>query len=160
MKFKVQPATSVDIDSAREFYTSDTGDLCAALVGAFWPEPQDDIAKAKLRAEWSCQQQKDILENDSSTRFIKVVDQDNDDELVAFGRWHRYTNGYKHVADLETVGLKDRNDPATWPEGLPKDFYLGFADEAFAARRSWMGENHYWGVFSLPKLDTQFDQSA
>lgn len=74
-----------------------------------------------------------------------MIDADNNDDIVAFGRWHRYPNGYQHVADLESVGLRDRGDPATWPNGFNKGFYLGFLDDMFAARRSWMGEGHYWG---------------
>lgn len=146
MKLEVQQATSADIDSAKQYYTPETGNLCAAAAGAFWPEPEDDTAKAKLRAEWSCQQQKEVLENDPSTEFIKVVDRDKNDELVAFGRWHRYPHGYEHLADLELVGLKDRDDPATWPDGFNKEAYLGVLDPLFAARRSWMGEGHYWGA--------------
>ena len=149
MKFEVQEATSSDIESAKGFYGPETGDLCAAAFGVGWPlTDPNDMELARRRAEWSCQQQKELMENDPTTRFVKVVNTDKGNEIVAFGRWHRYPNGYQHVADLETVGLKDRNDPATWPDGFNKELYLGFLDELFAQRRSWMGEGPYWGTLS------------
>ncbi|KAK3722963.1 hypothetical protein LTR37_002108 [Vermiconidia calcicola] len=145
MQLEVQEARPADIESAKAIYGPETGDLCAASLGvglAF--SDSHDLETAKKRAEWSCQQQKDLLENDPTTRFLKVVDIDNNDGIVAFGRWHRYPNGAQTVADLETVGLKDRHDPATFPDGFRKDFYLGFLDEIGTARESWMGTGHCW----------------
>ena len=150
MKFEVQEATPSDIEAAKGIYGPETGDLCAAAFAFGWPLPDPNDTKiAKLRAECSCQQQRDLLENDPTTHFIKVVDLDNNAELVAFGRWHKYSNGYQHIEDLELVGRKDRNDATTWPEGFNKDFYLGFLDDLFAARNFWMGTGHYWGLHSL-----------
>ena len=147
MKFELQQAIPSDLEMAKSIYGDETGDLCAAAIGIGWPlQDPSDLTAAEPRAEWSCQQQKDLMENDPTTKFVKVVDADKNDEMVAFGRWHRYLKGYEHVADLEAVGSKDRNDPATWPEGFNKDFYLGFIDDLFAARRTWMGEEHYWGT--------------
>ena len=149
MKLEVQRATPADVEAAKGIYGPLTGDLCAAACAIGWPlTDPDDVETAKLRAEWSSRQQKELLENDATARLVKVIDTDNDDdEIVAFGRWHKYPNGYQHVADLEAGGLKDRSDPATWPAGFNKDFYLGFLDDLFAARRSWMGEGNYWGSF-------------
>ena len=149
MKLEVQEATPSDIEAAKAIYGPETGDLCAPIIPVMWSlTDSHDTKTAKLRAEWSCQQQRDILEDDPTTRFVKVVDADNDDELVAFGRWHRYPSGYHGIKDLECVGRKDRNNPATWSEDFNKDFYLGFLDPAIAARTSWMGMGHYWGLAS------------
>lgn len=146
MKLVVQEATSADIGAAKGIYGPETGDLCAAACAAGWPiTDPNDTETAKSRAEWSCKQQQDLVENDPTVRFVKVINEENNGDIVAVGRWHRYPNGYQHVADLEAAGLKNRDDPATWPDGFHKDFYLGFLDDLFAARRSWMGKGHYWG---------------
>ena len=146
MRFQIKEVTSADIEAARSIYGPETGDLSAAAAGVGWHVEPNNTEALKQRAEWSCQQQKDLLENDPTTRFVMVVDADKNDEIVAFGRWHRYPNGYQLKTDLEAVGLKDRNDPATWPEGFHKDFYLGFLDDLLADRPAWMGQDHYWGM--------------
>ena len=87
------------------------------------------------------------MENDPTTRFTKVVDTDNSDEIVAFGRWHRYLNGAEHPGSLEISGLKGPNDPAIWPEGFNKEAFLGFFDMCLGERKSWMGEGRYWGKY-------------
>ena len=156
MKFEIQEATSSHIEAAKSIYGPDTGDLSAPAVGLGWP-PTDpnNIESARKRVEWSCQQQKDLLENDPTTRFIKVIDANKHNEIVAFGRWHRYPNGFQQMGDLEIAGLKDRDNPSTWPENFNKGPYLGFFDEACAARTSWMGSDHCWGV--SPTKSEQLD---
>ena len=152
MKFQVQEATPADLDAAEHIYGHENGNLSAAAIEAMWPiNDPNDLESARLRAEWSCQQQKDILKTDPTTRFVKVVDTDNNNDIIAFGRWNRYPNGYEQVADVEAVGLKDRNDPATWPKGLMKGLYLGLIDELFGARDSWIGKQHCWSL-PLPQL--------
>lgn len=147
-----------DLEAASSIHGPSTGDLTAAACSVCWHVEPTDLSAAKHRAEWSCQQQKDLLQNDSTTRFVKVVDTDAQpgEQIVALGRWHEYMKGYEHMGDLEVTGLKDRNDPTTWPEGLNKPFYTGFLDQCFAQRRAWMGEGHYWGTStSLPPSPPQ-----
>lgn len=147
MKLHLSEATSADLDIATQFYGPKEGDLCAPAIRLFWPlANSDDVHAAAQRTGWSCQQQKDILENDPTTRFVKVVDLDNDGELVAFGRWHRYTNGYVPAGDLEYAGLKDRNDPGTWPGGLQKELYCGCFYGLLTARDEWIGRQHCWSI--------------
>lgn len=149
MKLHLSEATAADIDTAQQFYGPEKGDLLAPALLHFWPLTNShDEDAARRRVEWSCQQQKDILENDPTTRFVKVVDLDKDGEVVAFGRWHRYLNGYIPAGDLEFAGLKDRNDPETWPVGLLKDLYLALLDGLMAARDGWIGKRHCWSMFS------------
>lgn len=144
MKLVVQPSTAADFEVGKSIYGPEKGEISSAAVLAAWNLDASDPTASQRRAQWSCQQQKEILENDPSIRPVKVVDADSNDAIVAVGRWHRYTEGYQHVADLEAVGLKDRNDPKTWPEGLNKAFYLGLLDPLFAKRTEWMGTGHYW----------------
>jgi hypothetical protein len=152
MKLQVQETTPVDLDAAKVIYGPGKGDLSAAACAAFWPiSDPSDLETARCRAEWSCQQQKDLLNTDPTTRFVKVVDTDNNDDIIAFGRWHRYLNGYEPVADVEAVGLKDRNNPATWSTGLMKGLYLGILDELLGARDSWIGKQHCWSLH-LPQI--------
>jgi len=153
MHLTLLPATPADLDAAASLYSPETGDLSAAACTVCWPVDPTDEPGLKARAVWSCQQQKEVLENDLTTRFVMIIDSDASaaEAIVAFGRWHEYTNGYQHVDDLETTGLKDRHDTATWPTGLNKSFYLGFLDQCFAQRRQWMGEGgHYWGTHHPP----------
>jgi hypothetical protein len=98
MKLEVGEATAADIEAAKCIYGPEKGDLCDPGFAAGWPlvDPHD-IETSKLRAEWSCQHQRDLLEGDPTTRFVKVVDLEKDGELVAFGRWHRYPKGYERM---------------------------------------------------------------
>lgn len=113
MQLRIKEVTPADIEAAKSIYGPETGDLCAAAVGVSWPSDSSNIDLCKQRAEWSCQQQREVLENDPTTKFIMVVDADKNDEMIAFGRWHRYLNGYQHMPDLEAVGVKDRNTPVS-----------------------------------------------
>lgn len=152
MKLHLSEATSADIDAATQFYGPEKGDFVAPALLHFWPLPSpNDVEVARSRVDWSCQQQKDILENDPTTRFVKVVDLHKDSELVALGRWHRCPNGYVPVGDLEAAGLKDRNDPETWPAGLLKDLYLGLIDGLMSARDAWIGKQHCWSKSFLSR---------
>ncbi|KAK5111404.1 hypothetical protein LTR85_012178 [Meristemomyces frigidus] len=148
MHLTVQPVVPTDFDTAKHLYGPETGDVVAPLCAAIWHVDPTDTATAKHRAEWSCQQQKELLEGAPTAHVVKVVDTDAKpgEEIVAIARWHEYKRGNEHIGDLELIGRKDRDDPATWPEGLDRDFYLGFCDEAYSARRAWMGEGHYWGM--------------
>lgn len=152
MHLQVETVTPADLDAAATIYGPETGDLVAPLCQICWAVDPTDTDSARLRAEWSCQQQKDLLTADPSTRFVKVIDTDvlPDQQIVALGRWHEYPSGYTQVEDLEVTGLKDREAPDTWPKSLNKAFYTGFLDECLAGRREWMGHGHYWG--STPDL--------
>ena len=152
MHLELCEASQADLKIASSIHGPDTGDLAAAACQIAWPVDASDATAAKRRAEWSLQQQAELFANDPTTHFMKVVDIDKDDEIVAFGRWHKYEHGYQHQGDLEICGKKDRNDPTTWPEGLNKDFYVGFLDPLFAERRSWMGEGRYWSTSRTLKL--------
>lgn len=116
MKLVLQPALPQDLEQAKSIYGSEKGDLVAAAHSAFW-QVEDDEA-AKQRAQWSLQQQKELLENDPFGRFVKVVDADNDNVIIAMGRWRDFPNGNEQVGDLEYSGLKSRDDPAAWPGGI------------------------------------------
>lgn len=153
MKLEAQLASPADLEKAKTIYGADKGDLCAPLLRAAWPETE---ANAQARAEWSCQQQKEYLENDPTCRFIKVVDRDADDEMIAFGRWHRYPDGpgMTHL-NLEYAGLKDRDDPAAFPPEFGKALYCDFLDKVLADRPDWMDRGLCWGewwrsVIKLP----------
>lgn len=145
MKLLLKPALPQDLENAKSIYGSDSGDLVAPAHSAFWHVEND--CDAKKRAEWSLQQQKEQLENDPFARFVKVVDEDNDEEIVAMGRWHDFPNGNEQVVDLEYSGLKSREDPAAWPDGFPREAYLKFYDECLAARKEWQGNVHCWGMY-------------
>lgn len=143
MRLVLQPVTPKDLGRAKSIYGSETGDLVAPAHSAFW-QVQDDES-AKKRAEWSLQQQKEQLEHDPFVRMVKVVDAENNDEIISLGRWHEFPNGNEQVGDLEFSGLKSRDDPAAWPENFPKEAYLKFYDDALAARKEWQGNVHCWG---------------
>lgn len=145
MKLTVRLVTIADFELIKSIYGPVTGDLSAPALGATWHVDSDDLSSAQQRLEWSCQQQKDIINNDPTTRMVKAVDTDNNDEILALGRWHRYPSGYEPVGDLEIAGLKDRNDPMTWPAGLSKDFYVELLDSILRARNTWMEPGHCWG---------------
>jgi len=142
MQFKLEPLVPADLDAAKSYYGPESGDLEAAMAGICWHPDPSDLPTLKARAEWSCQQQKDLFEIDPTTRFVKVIDTDapTGREIVATGRWYEYIDGYKRYGDLEAIGLKDRDDPATWPEDFNKTFYLGCIDECMGARPGWLGE--------------------
>lgn len=74
-----------------------------------------------------------------------------DQQIVAVPRWHEYSHGYTRLGYLEVTGLKDRNNPATWPGSMNKAFYIGFLDDALSQRRAWMGESSYWGTTLCPQ---------
>lgn len=150
MKLELQPATKADVQATASIYGPQTGDLVAPLLLVGWPltEP-NDLDNARSRAEWSAQQQVDLMENDPSTQFVKVVDKDNNNDIVCLARWHKYTNRYPmELQNLEICGLKDRNDPATWPEGfVNKELFVSFLDEACVARNQWIPDKEYWGRY-------------
>ncbi|KAK4502978.1 hypothetical protein PRZ48_006405 [Zasmidium cellare] len=147
MKLVLEPALPQDLEQAKAIYGSEKGDLVAPAHSAFWHADNDQ--DARKRAEWSLQQQKEQFENDPFVRFVKVVDVDQDNEIIAMGRWHDFPNGNEQVGDLEYSGLRSRDDPAAWPDGFPKEAYLRFYDECLAARKEWQGNVHCWILFSI-----------
>ena len=65
MKFQIQEATPSDLEAAKTVYSTESGDLCAAAFGFGWPlSDPNDLDAAKRRAEWSCQQQKQLMEKE------------------------------------------------------------------------------------------------
>jgi hypothetical protein len=149
MKLSLREATPESIETAKKIYGADNGDLTAAALPFGWPLPApNDVDLARRRAEWSCQQQKDTLVTDPTVRFMQVVDVDKDDEIVAFGRWHRYTKGFELIGDLEICGCKDRNDTATWPDGFNGKGFIAIMESLFSQRSEWLGSQYCWGRFS------------
>lgn len=145
MKLAVREATPRSFEIAKTIYGPEKGDLCAAAVPFGWAAPEaGDLESARKRAEWSCQQQQDFLGRDPTVRLMQVVDEDSNDEIVAFARWHRYPEGFMEIGDMETCGAKDRNDPATWPAGFDKELYTGLLDDLIRQRIEWIGNQHCW----------------
>ncbi len=144
MKLELQELIAADCEAAKLTYGPDHDDLCGPIIDTVWPLTDTN---AKERAEWSGQQQKELLANDTTARMVKVIDTANNNALIAIGRWHRYPDGYPNT-DSSLCREVRENDPANFPVGFNAELYIGCLNDLLAARRQWMGEGHCWGKSS------------
>lgn len=145
MPLECRPMTLGDFDTASKYrYNHDGGDVCAPVLPFCWPTTSDDESMLK-RTAWSMAQQRYIFEHDPTCRFMKVVDTDNDNEIIALARWHFYEDGYKHpeMTAQELNPLTD--DDEDWHEGLNTQLAKDMLVPVFEGRQSWCGGGPQYG---------------
>ena len=152
MHLVVETANTSDLEVAKALYTKETGDLVAPICAACWLVAPDDIPSLKHRAGWSLQQQLDVLTNDPTAHFVKVVDSDDGAGLIALACWHRYLEGYAPRGDIEICGTKSRQDSEAWPEKLNKALFCAVHDRIISEKQRWIGNIKCWCMDFSPFL--------
>lgn len=144
MPLQLAPVERQDFDRMSAYKFNRDGDLIAPIVPRFWPSTASDDLNSE-RNSWSIQQQRNIFDNDTTVRFVKVTDTDND-EIVSLGRWHYYENGYQHpqFTAAELNGTQPDADPV-WPVGANGPLAEAVLIPILEVRPKWMGQKPQWG---------------
>jgi hypothetical protein len=145
MPLQVLPVEANDFDVMSTYVLSRGGDLSGPIVPFFWP-PTADEAEMAERTRWSMKQQREIFEDDLTAHFMKVVDTDRGDDIIALARWHYYERGYRHSEMLsrELNGAKPDAE-ATWPPQINVGLAKALLDLLLAVRPEWQGQRPMWG---------------
>lgn len=72
-------------------------DLVAPPNPVAWPVTTRSEAQMRARHCFALQHRR--LIRDPTTKFVKVVDEDNLDDIVAVARWHYYPHGYDYATE-------------------------------------------------------------
>ncbi|KAL9049578.1 MAG: hypothetical protein Q9162_007147 [Coniocarpon cinnabarinum] len=144
MPLKLEPLNINDFEVMSHYKFNHDGDLIAPLVYRFWPHSEDDEVNSARNA-WSLKQQREIFEEDSSVRFMKVIDTDKNNEILSLARWHCYENGYKHpeFTAFELNGTHPDADER-WPEAANVPLAKAVLIPLLEARPQWMGQRPMW----------------
>ncbi|KAL9084878.1 MAG: hypothetical protein Q9159_004999 [Coniocarpon cinnabarinum] len=149
MPLKLEPLNINDFEVMSHYKFNHDGDLIAPLVHRFWPHSEDDEVNSARNA-WSLKQQREIFEEDSSVRFMKVIDTDKNNEILSLARWHCYENGYKHpeFTAFELNGTHPDADER-WPEAANVPLAKAVLIPLLEARPQWMGQRPMWVLTTI-----------
>ncbi|KAI9694321.1 MAG: hypothetical protein M1820_009010 [Bogoriella megaspora] len=95
----LEPMTLEDFDIIEKLDVLEGDDLAAPGCGMTWPPSTAE--NNAYRKVWTTKQQRDILLQDSTVRYVKVVDTSKPERpIISIGRWHRYENGFSNEEHL------------------------------------------------------------
>lgn len=92
MPLIVEPVVLADFDTLLSYGLSDKGDLTAQPT--IWVWPAATPGERKARNDWSVAQDRQYFLTRPTIKFIKVIDTDADNEILAIARWRCFPDGY------------------------------------------------------------------
>ena len=145
MPLQLLPVEANDFDTMLSYVHNNGGDLIAPLVPIGWLTSTVDADNAE-RNRWSLKQQREIFDDDPTATFLKVIDTDDNNNIIALARWHYYEKGWQHK-DMAAWELNGRAPDAdqTWPKAMNKELFQAILMPLLEARSDWLGQRPMWG---------------
>ncbi|KAF2014230.1 hypothetical protein BU24DRAFT_423247 [Aaosphaeria arxii CBS 175.79] len=117
-------------------------DLVAPPYPLAWPITTREEAQHRL--QFAMAKQRRRFQEDSTARFVKVVDapsatQIDQGEIISIARWHYFPSGYDFPTMIDWE-LAEKVSGQDWPQTFNRtlhDFILSTRDEA---RKEWIGQ--------------------
>ncbi|KEY66402.1 hypothetical protein S7711_05836 [Stachybotrys chartarum IBT 7711] len=97
LKIKLVQESDLDVLTRHPETSDPADDLVAPPCPVTWPVVTR--TEARVRARYHFEWQKRRLLGDPSLNFLKVVDDENGDDIVAVARWHFYPKGYDYESN-------------------------------------------------------------
>lgn len=78
---------------------------------------------------------REYITNDPTARYLKIIDSELDDQIIAFAEWHIFSTASKEAARLDLA-------PRTWPSDVNLPLATEYWGHIVNARKGMTGKPH------------------